>query len=256
MTTYADLDFSLLDELPPGRGEVKTVVVAGSRRNEVIERIRGALSEGRQAYWVCTLVESSEELDAQAAEQTAQELQELLAGLRIGLVHGRMAARDKERVMARFAMGELDLLVATTVIEVGVDVPRASLMIIDNAERLGLSQLHQLRGRIGRGSSDSSCLLMYHGSLSAASRQRLEVMRETTDGFDIAERDLQLRGPGEFLGARQTGELGLRVADLHRDAQLLDMVQQAAGRLLAERSEAVDALIARWIGEGERYGRV
>lgn len=256
MTTYADLDISLLDELPPGRGEVKTVVVAGGKRNEVIKRIRGVLNEGRQAYWVCTLVESSEELDAQAAEQTAQELQQLLAGLRIGLVHGRMTARDKERVMAQFAAGELDLLVATTVIEVGVDVPGASLMIIDNAERLGLSQLHQLRGRIGRGRSDSSCLLMYHGPLSAASRQRLEVMRETNDGFVIAERDLQLRGPGEFLGARQTGELGLRVADLHRDAQLLDMVQQGAGQLLAERPEAVDALIARWIGEGERYGRV
>ncbi|WP_338018836.1 ATP-dependent DNA helicase RecG [Halorhodospira halochloris] len=256
MTTYADLDVSLLDERPPGRGEVKTVAVSSARRDEVIERIRGALLEGRQAYWVCTLVEASEELDAQAAEETAEELARELDECTIGLIHGRMAAAEKERAMAQFAAGEIDLLVATTVIEVGVDVANASLMIIDNAERLGLAQLHQLRGRVGRGSSASSCVLMYHGPLSAVSRQRLEVMRETTDGFVIAERDLQIRGPGEFLGSRQTGDLGLKVADLSRDKALLDTVQRVAGRLLTEQPDVVEALIERWIGEAKRYGQV
>ena len=256
MTTYADLDVSLLDERPPGRGEVKTVAVSSARRDEVIERIRGALAERRQAYWICTLVEAAEEIDAEAAEETAQELCHQLPEFSIGLVHGRLTASAQELVMAQFAAGELDLLVATTVIEVGVDVANASLMIIDNAERLGLSQLHQLRGRVGRGSSDSSCVLMYHGPLSAAARQRLEVMRETNDGFVIAERDLQVRGPGEFLGYRQTGDLGLRVADLNRDAQLLDTVQQVADKLLADQPKVVEALIERWIGEYEKYGQV
>lgn len=256
MTVYADLDVSVLDERPPGRGEVTTVAVSGARRGEVIERIRQALGEGRQAYWVCTLVAASEELDAQAAQETAEELTQQLGDFRIGLVHGRMGAADKEQVMTGFAAGEIDLLVATTVIEVGVDVTNASLMIIDNAERLGLAQLHQLRGRIGRGSAASSCVLMYHGPLSPTSRQRLEVLRETNDGFAIAQRDLHLRGAGELLGARQTGAFGLRVADLRRDAGLLEAVQQRGGALLAGQPQLVEQLISRWIGEGERYGQV
>ncbi len=256
MTAYADLDVSALDERPPGRQPVQTVVVSEQRRGEVIDRIRAALAEGRQAYWVCTLIEASPELAAQAAEDTAAHLREALTGHRIGLVHGRMSATDKEKVMGAFAQGGIDLLVATTVIEVGVDVPNASLMIIDNAERLGLAQLHQLRGRVGRGRAASTCVLMYHGPLSESARQRLAVLRETEDGFAIAQRDLEIRGPGEMLGTRQTGALGLRIADLGRDADLLEPVQQQAGDLLHGRASIAEALIERWVGQAERYGQV
>ncbi|MCO6441124.1 MAG: ATP-dependent DNA helicase RecG [Nitrococcus mobilis] len=256
MTAYADLDVSVIDELPPGRKPVTTVAISDARREQVIERIRHACAEGRQAYWVCTRVEESEACQAEAAEVSAQRLRESLPELRVGLVHGRMKGVEKEAVMAGFEAGELQLLVATTVIEVGVDVPNASLMIIENAERLGLAQLHQLRGRIGRGTAASSCVLMYHGPLSQTAQARLAILRYTQDGFRIAQRDLELRGPGELLGTRQTGELHYRVADLRRDADLLPDVRRWAAILLRDCPDRVDALITRWVGEGERYARV
>jgi len=255
-TAYADLDLSVIDQLPPGRKPVETVVVPDTRRAAVVERVAAGCRAGRQAYWVCTLIEESERLTAQAAEESAAQLAAALPGLRVGLVHGRLKPADKEAVMGAFASGALDLLVATTVIEVGVDVPNASLMIIENAERLGLAQLHQLRGRVGRGSTESACLLMYHGPLSAAGRERLGVLRETNDGFDVARRDLELRGPGELLGTRQTGMLQLRIADLQRDHGLLDAVSRAAEALLREHPDHVEPLIRRWLGEGVRYGEV
>ncbi|ALM54374.1 ATP-dependent DNA helicase RecG [Halomonas huangheensis] len=257
MSAYADLDVSVIDELPPGRTPVTTAVVPDERRPDVISRIRNACAEGRQAYWVCTLIEESETLTCQAAEVTRDELVEALPDLAIGLVHGRMKASDKAEVMDAFKSGELDLLVATTVIEVGVDVPNASLMIIENPERLGLSQLHQLRGRVGRGSTESFCVLLYHPPLSDTSRQRLSVMRETTDGFRIAERDLQIRGPGEVLGTRQTGLAQMKIADLERDADLLPRITPLADALLNTQPDASKLLIRRWLGEeAGRYGQV
>ncbi|WP_081803584.1 ATP-dependent DNA helicase RecG [Halotalea alkalilenta] len=257
MSAYADLDLSVIDELPPGRSPVKTVAVADNRRQEVIERIRSACSEGRQAYWVCTLIEESEALESQAAEATLAALEEALPEFAIGLVHGRMKASEKSEVMAAFKAGELDLLVATTVIEVGVDVPNASLMIIENPERLGLAQLHQLRGRVGRGSTESFCVLLYHPPLSDHSRERLAVMRETNDGFKIAEKDLELRGPGEVLGTRQTGLMGMKIADLVRDRPLLEPVHRLAAELVDSHPRSVTPLIRRWLGEeANRYGAV
>ena len=256
MTAYADLDLSVIDELPPGRKPATTVVVADKRRAEVIERVARACSEGRQAYWVCTLIEESEALQCEAAEDTASALAEALEGLRIGLVHGRLKAAEKESVMAAFKSAEIDLLVATTVIEVGVDVPNASLMVIENAERLGLSQLHQLRGRIGRGAQQSHCVLLYHPPLGSVAQERLSVMRETTDGFVIARRDLEIRGPGEVLGTRQTGEMQFRIADLLRDQDLVPGVQTLAERLLKEHPEVVEPLIRRWIGQKVQYADV
>ncbi|MFN2308275.1 MAG: ATP-dependent DNA helicase RecG [Gammaproteobacteria bacterium] len=256
MTLYADLDASVIDALPPGRSPVQTVVIPDSRRPEIVERVREVCAQGRQAYWVCTLIEESEALQCQAAADSAAQLAEALPGLRVGLVHGRLKAREKAAVMAAFKAAELDLLVATTVIEVGVDVPNASLMIIENAERLGLAQLHQLRGRVGRGSRQSSCVLLYHGPLSEAARARLGVLRDTTDGFEIARRDLELRGPGEVLGTRQTGLLSLRIADLLRDQDLLPAVEQAAECLLAGYPGHVAPLIRRWLGDAGRYGEV
>jgi ATP-dependent DNA helicase RecG len=253
MTAYADLDVSVIDELPPGRTPVRTVVFAASRRDEVVERIRVACAEGRQAYWVCTLIEESDKLEAQAAEAAFESLREALGELRVGLVHGRLKPAEKQAVMDAFSRGALQVLVATTVIEVGVDVPNASLMVIENAERLGLSQLHQLRGRVGRGTAASSCVLLYQGPLSAAARERLETMRETADGFRIAEKDLELRGPGEVLGTRQTGEAAFRVADLARDADLLPDVNAAADALLAGDPQAVDHLVRRWVGRATRF---
>ncbi len=257
MVAYADLDCSVIDELPPGRTPVETVVVPDTRRDEVVARVHAACrEEGRQAYWVCTLIEESEALQAQAAEDTAAQLAEALPDVRVGLVHGRMKAEAKEAVMQAFKAGEIDLLVATTVIEVGVDVPNASLMIIENAERLGLSQLHQLRGRVGRGSAASACVLMYHGELNDTARERLGTLRATSDGFAIARKDLELRGPGEVLGTRQTGMWQLRVADLQRDGHLLPRVSGLADRLLADYPDHVQPLIDRWIGEATRYGEV
>ncbi|HEY6985333.1 MAG TPA: ATP-dependent DNA helicase RecG, partial [Rhodanobacteraceae bacterium] len=253
MTAYADLDVSVIDELPPGRTPVQTVAISDARRGEVIERIRAACREGRQAYWVCTLIEESDQLEAQAAEVAHAELVTALPGLAIGLVHGRMKAQEKQQTMQAFKAGEIHLLVATTVIEVGVDVPNASLMIIENAERLGLAQLHQLRGRVGRGAVASSCVLMYRTPLSPMARARLEVMRETSDGFRIAEKDLELRGPGELLGTRQTGQLEFRVADLARDSHLLPAVQRVGAAMMRDHPEAVQRLIGRWIGTAVRY---
>lgn len=253
MTAYADLDLSVIDQLPPGRTPVTTVAIPDSRREQVVERVRAACAAGRQAYWVCTLVEESEALQCQAAEETARELTGALPQQRVGLVHGRMKGAEKEAVMAAFESGQLDLLVATTVIEVGVDVPNASLMIIENPERLGLAQLHQLRGRVGRGRVESHCVLMYHPPLTGNAQERLAVMRETTDGFLIARRDLELRGPGEVLGTRQTGEMQFRIADVMRDQPLLEPVQRAAQELLDGHPERVRPLVRRWIGRRERY---
>jgi ATP-dependent DNA helicase RecG len=256
MTAYADLDVSVIDELPPGRTPIRTVVLQDTRRDEVVARIETACRSGRQAYWVCPLIEESEALRYQAAEETAAALAVALPGVRIGLVHGRMPAAKKDAVMASFKAGRLDLLVATTVIEVGVDVPNASLMIIENAERMGLAQLHQLRGRVGRGSVESTCVLLYHGPLSPIARERLGVIRDTNDGFLVAQRDLELRGPGELLGTRQTGLMQLRVADLLRDADLLPGVQKAAALLLDGPRANIGPLVDRWVGAGERFRKV
>jgi len=257
MTAYADLDVSVIDELPPGRKPVTTVAVDNVRRDEVTERVGAAIDDGRQVYWVCTLIEESESLQAQAAEDTYARLIELLPRHRVALVHGRLKPREKEAVMQSFKACEIDLLIATTVIEVGVDVPNASLMIIENAERLGLSQLHQLRGRVGRGSAQSSCMLLYQTPLSTNARERLGIMRETNDGFVIAEKDLSLRGAGEVLGTRQTGLAEFRIAQLGRDDDLLDDVSDIADRLLASHPVNVQRLVRRWIGEENKdYGGV
>jgi ATP-dependent DNA helicase RecG len=256
MTAYADLDVSVIDELPPGRTPVKTVVLAEARRDEVVQRIRTACLEGRQTYWVCPLIDESEEMPYQAAEETAAALAAALPELCVGLVHGRMPSAAKEGTMRRFKDGKIQLLVATTVIEVGVDVPNATLMVIENAERLGLAQLHQLRGRVGRGQHASSCLLLYRSPLSPLARERLAVMRDTNDGFEVARRDLELRGPGELLGTRQTGLAQMRVADLMRDADLLPRVQIAAETLLRDWPLHVAPLVGRWVGHAEQYGRV
>ena len=251
MSEYADLDVSAIDELPPGRTPVQTVALNNDRRPELIERIALACEEGRQVYW-CTLIEESEELDATPAQATYESLQALLPGVRVGLVHGRLKAAEKLATMVAFKAGEIDLLVATTVIEVGVDVPNASLMVIENAERLGLAQLHQLRGRVGRGSA-ARCVLLYQAPLSQMARERLQTMRETNDGFVIAEKDLELRGPGELLGTRQTGLAGFRIADLARDAGLLPGVHALAERLLDQQPALADRVVQRWIGTAVRY---
>jgi ATP-dependent DNA helicase RecG len=256
MTAYADLDISVLDELPPGRTPVKTAVVPQERRQEVVERIRESCKAGLQAYWVCPLIDESDELRYQAAEETAAALAEALPDVRVGIVHGRMPPAKKDAAMHAFKSGRLQLLVATTVIEVGVDVPNATLMVIENAEAMGLAQLHQLRGRVGRGSDASNCVLLYRARLTDIARERLKVIRETNDGFEIARRDLELRGPGELLGTRQTGLEHMRVADLVRDADLLPRVQKAAELMLDRHADSIAPLTARWVGRGERYGRV
>lgn len=256
MSAYADLDTSVIDELPPGRSPITTVAIADGRRDEVIERVSSACQQGAQAYWVCTLIEDSETLQCQAAEDTAAMLTEQLPQLRIGLVHGRMKATEKAAIMQAFKQHQLDLLVATTVIEVGVDVPNASLMIIENPERLGLAQLHQLRGRVGRGAAKSHCVLLYKHPLSLNGKQRLQVMRDSQDGFYIAEQDLLLRGPGELLGTRQTGLQLLRVADLERDGELLPQVKTMATTFWQQYPERVDALILRWLGDAEQFAQV
>lgn len=256
MTFYADLDLSVIDEAPPGRAPVTTVAVADHRREEVMARVREACRRGRQAYWVCTLIEESEALQCQAAEDTAMALRQALPDLRIGLAHGRLKAAEREAVMARFAAGELDLLVATTVIEVGVDVPNASLMIIENPERLGLGQLHQLRGRVGRGCQASHCLLLYRAPLTETARERIELLRRSGDGFEITRHDLAMRGPGEVLGSRQTGETRFRVADPLADEPLLAAARTAAERILDRYPEHVQPLISRWLRVPEELGGV
>jgi len=255
MTAYADLDTSIIDELPPGRTPVTTVAIPDTRRDDIIERVRSAVTtEQRQAYWVCTLIEESETLQCQAAEDTMLNLQQALPELKIGLVHGRLKAAEKQAVMQQFSSGQLDLLVATTVIEVGVDVPNSSLMIIENPERLGLAQLHQLRGRVGRGSTASHCVLLYHSPLSRTAQSRLSVLRDSNDGFVIAQRDLEIRGPGELLGTRQTGVLQFKIADLSRDADLLPQAQQIATTLWQQNRSASEQLIKRWLANKEIYG--
>lgn len=253
MTAYADLDTSVIDELPPGRTPVQTVVIPDTRRADVVGRVNSAINEGRQVYWVCPLIEESEALQYEAAEKTFEALREALPQRRVGLVHGRMKSAEKEHVMQLFKSGKLDLLVATTVIEVGVDVPNASLMVIENAERMGLAQLHQLRGRVGRGSVASNCVLMYKAPLSQLAKSRLAVMRETNDGFVIAQEDLKLRGPGEVLGTRQTGLAQLHIADLVRDQDLLPHVQKIAHRVMQDFPENVQPLVERWLGDSARY---
>lgn len=255
MSAYADLDTSVIDELPPGRKPIETIVIPDSRRDNVTDRVRNACRAGRQAYWVCTLIEESEALQCQAAEATAEELGERLPDLKVGLIHGRLKAAEKADMMDRFKQGELDLLVATTVIEVGVDVPNASLIIIENPERLGLAQLHQLRGRVGRGEEASFCVLMYHPPLSQNGKARLQALRDSQDGFVIAEKDLEIRGPGEVLGTRQTGMMQFRLADFERDKGWIEPVRTMAPALMSQ-PDRVDGLVRRWLGTRTRYGDV
>lgn len=256
MTAYADLDCSVIDELPPGRSPVQTVVITDSRRDDVIDRIHQACREGKQAYWVCTLIEESEVLQCQAAEDTAQRLGQELPDIEIGLLHGRMKPAEKDRSMQLFKQGKIHLLVATTVIEVGVDVANATLMVIENAERLGLSQLHQLRGRVGRGDQHSACVLLFHAPLSQHAKARLAVMRDTNDGFVIAQRDLEIRGPGELLGTRQTGLEQFRIADLQRDQLLLADVRKTAADMLLHLPAESAAIVQRWLGRQQQYAQV
>jgi ATP-dependent DNA helicase RecG len=256
MTAYAGLETSVIDELPPGRKPVSTVVISNDRRHEVLKRVAAACAAGRQAYWVCTLIEESDAVQARAAEDVATELSRALTDIRTGLVHGRLKSAEKHAAMERFKAGDIQLLVATTVIEVGVDVPNASLMIIENAERLGLAQLHQLRGRVGRGNEQSSCVLLYSSPIGELARQRLAIMRQTSDGFLIAEKDLELRGPGEVLGTRQTGMLQFRVADLGRDESLLDLIPETAARILEQDPSRAERLVQRWIGDASRFAVV
>ncbi|PID45022.1 MAG: ATP-dependent DNA helicase RecG [Proteobacteria bacterium] len=256
MTAYADMDYSVIDELPPGRTPIKTVVIANNRRDEIIGRIRSVCEQGAQVYWVCTLIEESEALQCENAEATEAMLREQLSGIHIGLVHGRMNALEKQHIMAQFKAAEISLLVATTVIEVGVDVPNASLMIIENAERLGLAQLHQLRGRVGRGSAASSCVLMYQAPLSNIARKRLDALRNSNDGFEIAQIDLEIRGPGEVFGTRQTGELQFRIANLARDQDMLPKIQDTADLLFNNYPETIDPLIDRWVRQAKVFVQV
>ncbi|TXZ09087.1 ATP-dependent DNA helicase RecG [Vibrio mimicus] len=256
MTAYADLETSVIDELPPGRTPIQTVAIPDTKRDDIVERIHHAcLNEGKQAYWVCTLIDESEVLEAQAAAETAEELQRKLPEVKIGLVHGRMKPAEKQAVMQAFKNNELHLLVATTVIEVGVDVPNASLMIIENPERLGLAQLHQLRGRVGRGTVASHCVLLFHAPLSKTAQKRLGVLRESNDGFVIAQRDLEIRGPGELLGTKQTGLADFKIADLVRDQQLIPQVQRIARHIHERYPQNAHAIIDRWLGERDIYAK-
>ncbi len=256
MVAYADLDTSIIDELPPGRQPVQTVALPNTRRDEVVERVRKACESGQQAYWVCPLIEESEVLDFEAAQVSYDMLTKALPNVRVGLVHGRMRSVEKERGMGAFKDGTIQLLVATTVIEVGVDVPNATLMIIENAERMGLSTLHQLRGRVGRGSEQSHCVLLYKAPLGQVARSRLAVLRDTNDGFVVAQRDLELRGPGEMLGTRQTGLPEYRIANLVRDAELMPDVQRAAETIRRTAPGNAAAIVRRWLGDAGRYGKV
>jgi len=254
MTAYADLETSVIDELPPGRTPITTVAIPDTRREEIIQRVRTACTaQGRQVYWVCTLIDESEVLQCQAAEDSAAQLKEALPELNVGLVHGRMKAAEKQAIMSEFKAGNIHVLVATTVIEVGVDVPNASLIIIENPERLGLAQLHQLRGRVGRGAIASHCVLLYHAPLSATAQKRLGVLRESNDGFVIAERDLEIRGPGEVLGTKQTGLAEFKIADLNRDKQTLAHVRPIAFKMLTDYPEQSNKLITRWLAGKSDY---
>ncbi len=253
MSAYADLDCSVIDELPPGRKPIKTILISQTRRSAVVERVRANCMMKKQAYWICTLIEESEVLQCEAAQITFEKLKHYLPELKIGLVHGRLSSEEKNNIMQQYKAGEIDLLVATTVVEVGVDVPNASLMIIENPERLGLAQLHQLRGRVGRGADASFCVLLFQSPLSITAKKRLSLMRETQDGFEIAKQDLAMRGAGEILGTRQSGLLQMRVADIERDQDLLPMVQEASRLLLIEAPQVVNLLMQRWIGAQIKY---
>jgi ATP-dependent DNA helicase RecG len=255
MSAYGDLDHSVIDELPPGRKPINSVILNNTKRDEVIQRIRLACESGQQVYWICPLIETSEALQCEAAEDTATLLKEQLYPITVGLVHGRLSVLEKADAMAKFKAGQTQALVATTVVEVGVDVPNANLMVIDNAERLGLAQLHQLRGRVGRGQAYSHCLFMYQAPLSKMGRERLDILRQSNDGFVIAEKDLQLRGPGEVLGTRQAGAIGLKIANLIRDSHLLPEVQKAAQNYGANQQES-KGLVARWIGNNQDFAKV
>jgi ATP-dependent DNA helicase RecG len=250
------MDYSVIDELPPGRTPIKTVVISNSRRDQIVERITNVCKDGAQVYWVCTLIEESEALQCQNAEETWELLKNALPELSIGIIHGRMKSDEKEQIMSSFKAAKINLLVATTVIEVGVDIPNASLMVIENAERLGLAQLHQLRGRVGRGSKASSCVLMYQSPLSKNAHKRLEALRNSSDGFEIAKIDLEIRGPGEVFGTRQTGELQFKIANLMSDQTLLPKVQEIAQVMLEKYPDRVDPLIDRWIKRAEDYSSV
>jgi ATP-dependent DNA helicase RecG len=256
MSYFADLDVSVIDELPPGRTPIATKLVSDARRDEIVERVRAACSQGAQAYWVCPLIEESEVLQLQTALDTFEHLQQTFPDLRVGLVHGRMKSAEKQAVMAEFSAGDIQLLVATTVIEVGVDVPNASLMVIEHAERMGLSQLHQLRGRVGRGAAKSACILIYQTPLSETARARLKIIYESSDGFEIAQADLHLRGPGEFLGIRQSGTPMLKIADLERDADLLEQAQSLADDLLQKHPIEAQKHLDRWLSRGEELVKV
>ena len=256
MAAYADLDTSIIDELPPGRQPVSTIALPDTRRAEVVERVREACASGQQAYWVCPLIDESDLLDYQAAEASHQMLTEALGKLSVGLVHGRMKNAAREKVMRAFKAGDVDVLVATTVIEVGVDVPNASLMIIENSERMGLSQLHQLRGRVGRGAEQSHCVMLYRQPLGQLAKSRLGVLRETNDGFVVAQRDLELRGPGELLGTKQTGLPEYRIANLVRDAHFMPAVQKAAGMIAGDGNDLERAIVTRWLGDAHHYGKL
>lgn len=253
MLSYADLDLSVLDEIPPGRTPIETRIIPALRRHEIIARIADWIAQGRQAYWVCTLIEESERLQCEAAETTATSLAASLPGIRVGLIHGRMSSAEKDSRMQAFKAGAIDLLVATTVVEVGVDVPSAALMVIENAERLGLAQLHQLRGRVGRGPGEAYCLLLYQPPLSEIAKKRLDILKKSNDGFAIADRDLELRGPGEFLGVRQAGMAQFRVADLGRDGDLIEQVAPVAEILLRDHASVIEPIVRRWIGEAFRF---
>jgi ATP-dependent DNA helicase RecG len=256
MSYYADLDVSVIDEMPPGRTPIVTKLVSDERRDEILQRVRVACEAGQQAYWVCPLIEESEALQLQTANDTYAHMQSEFPELKIGLVHGRMKSAEKQSVMQAFANNEIQLLVATTVIEVGVDVPNASLMVIEHAERMGLSQLHQLRGRVGRGATKSACILMYQNKLSELARARLKVIYENTDGFAIAQADLNIRGPGEFLGTKQSGVPMLKIADLNRDEDLLQMAKDIADRLLKENPVEVELHLLRWMSHGAELIKV
>ena len=256
MSYYADLDISIIDELPPGRTPILTKLVEESRREEVEERVRVACAGGRQAYWVCPLIEESEKIQLQTALETHARLGAIFPTLSVGLIHGRMKTKEKAEAMAAFKAGDLNLLVATTVIEVGVDVPNASLMVIEHAERMGLSQLHQLRGRVGRGGTQSVCILLYASPLSELAKARVKIVYENTDGFEIARLDLALRGPGEFLGARQSGVAMLKIADIVRDGALLESARRSAETLLIASPKVVDQHLERWIERAEQYLKV
>lgn len=256
MSAYADLDCSIIDELPPGRTPVNTILTPDSRRDEIIERISNACKDGKQAYWVCTLIEESEALQCQAAEVTYTEMQQHLSNISIGLIHGRLKPKEKAEIMQAFKAGDIQLLIATTVIEVGLDVPNASLMVIENPERLGLAQLHQLRGRVGRGKQESHCVLLYKSPLSDVAKERLSIMRQSNDGFYIAEKDLEIRGPGEVLGTRQTGLMEFKMADLMRDAHLQPKVKLWSEKIKTSHPDFIEPLIKRWLAGSEQYGNV